>query len=84
MARNKQVCPEADAQGVTAYLGREGSTLQWEEVVKKKGKDGRVAEGTGEEMILLDLLWVQSVIASWTEIKHENQKIKMNQIQIPE
>lgn len=35
-------------------------------------------------MILLDPLWVQSVIANWTEIKHENQKIKMNQMQISE
>lgn len=38
VARSKQVCPEAGGREVPAYLGREGSTLQWEEVVKKKRK----------------------------------------------
>lgn len=69
------MCPEAGGRKVPAYLGREGSTLQWEEVVKKKRKS-----------------WTRSSrrnrggddITNWTEIKYENQKIKMNQMQISE
>lgn len=36
--RGHEVGTEADGHEVPAYLGREGSTLQWEKVVKTKRK----------------------------------------------
>lgn len=36
MPRGHEVGTEADGHEVPAYLGREGSTLQWEKVVKRK------------------------------------------------
>lgn len=75
LERNVQVCAGRNGQEVDAHFSGMAQAL-W----CLRGKGGRgVVEGTGEKMIL-NPLGVQSVIASWKEMKRENRKTDMNQI----